>query len=112
MTTPPFNTDPLLSLNPGLITAGNIDLTNRPVAKNKDGTISTVRSITVTTPAGAVLLPTVIKGKVVSDRVAIKHFLSTGEHLGIFKSEDWANKYAELLHQQQAAQYASNERSK
>lgn len=91
---------------PGELIPGNIDLNNRPIVKNDDGTYSTVRSITVTTDAGhAVLIPTVINGKVVSNDEAIASWQKTGQNLGTFVDETSADNYAEVLHTQQAAQY-------
>jgi hypothetical protein len=91
----------------GMLKQGNVDLSKRPVVKNPDGTISTVRSITVTLPDGkAVLIPTVVGGRVVSNQEAIQHFKQTGEHLGIFKDETAADQYANALHEQQAQAYA------
>lgn len=91
----------------GMLKQGNVDLSKRPVVKNPDGTISTVRSITVTLPDGkAVLIPTVVGGRVVSNQEAIQHFKQTGEHLGIFKDETAADQYANALHEQQAQIYA------
>jgi hypothetical protein len=89
----------------GMIAPGNIDLRHRPVIHNDDGSISTVRSITVTDDRGAVLIPTVIGNKVVSNKEAIGHYRQTGEHLGIFKTEAQANAYAKSLHEQQAQEY-------
>lgn len=91
---------------PGQTEAGNIDLANRPVVHNSDGTISTVRSITVTDSDGkAGLIPTVVGDKVVSNADAIAHYNKTGEHLGKFESEAHADAYAEKLHEDQAKQY-------
>lgn len=85
---------------------GNIDLNHRPVVHNSDGSISTVRSITITDQNGnAILIPTVIGDKVVSNDAAIKHFQDTGQHLGKFTSEAAADAYAEKLHNDQATQY-------
>ena len=96
----------------GQIEKGNIDLTNRPIVENSDGSISTVRSITITDGKTAVLIPSVIRrpdgtGKVVSNNDAIKHYRKTGEHLGKFNSIKNANSYAEQLHQDQAKRYVN-----
>ena len=88
------------------IMPGNIDLTNRPVVQNEDGTISTVRSMSINQDGKEILIPTVIDGKVVSDEEAIDAFHRTGEHLGVFATVEDANAYAEKLHQEQEAMYA------
>lgn len=81
---------------------GNIDLKNRPVVKNADGTVSTVRSITVGYDDGYYVLPTVIDGKIVSNKEAEEHFEQTGEYLGRFKTQEEADYYAEKLHNKEA----------
>lgn len=98
---------PLSSQLPaGMIRPGNIDLNTRPVVHNPDGSISTVRSITVGPDSGRFyLIPTVVGDRVVSNLAAIDHWRRTGQHLGVFTSEDAADAYARQLHVAQAHQY-------
>lgn len=88
-----------------MIAPGNIDVHKRPVVHNTDGSISTVRSMSIGTDQGEVLIPTVVGGRVVSDEEAVNHFYQTGEHLGIFRTPEDATAYAESLHSQQAQEY-------
>lgn len=90
----------------GLARRGNIDLSRRPIVHNPDGSISTVRSISIGLDNGqTALIPTVVGNRVVSNDAAIAHYLATGQHLGIFNDENLANRYAENLHAAQAAEY-------
>lgn len=101
----------------GLLVPGNIDLTARPLHRNADGTISTVRSVSFdlepalaavvkysAPPAGAqLLLPTISpSGAQMSNADAVKYFVRTGQHLGVFASRATVDAYAEALHDEQA----------
>jgi hypothetical protein len=92
---------------PGLLIPGNINIHARPVVRNADGSVSTVRSMSLTDDDGrAVLIPTVIAGRgIVPPDQAIKHYYQTGQHLGIFEHPDAADAYAAALHEQQAGEY-------
>lgn len=86
---------------PAPVVAGNIDINNRPVVQNPDGSVSTELSFSIGTDQGEVLIPQVVNGKIVSKEAAIQHYKQTGEHLGIFKTPAEADAYAGVLHQRQ-----------
>lgn len=98
----------------GMITPGNIDLSNRPVIQNSDGTHSSEYSFSFGTDKGEVLVPTIVNGKFLTpdgtkppqgspaekemQKAAQKHYEQTGEHMGIFSTPEAADAYAEKVH--------------
>ena len=94
---------------------GNIDLNSRPVIRNNDGSVSTERSIGVSRGDGTeYLIPTAIKGQIVTGSKARNHFHKTGQHLGTRvtpKDEkgwnDW-NQYAKDISKRQSEFYKEN----
>lgn len=91
----------------GQLDAGNIDLNNRPVVKNEDGSISTVRSMSFNEDGKEILIPTVAAdgSGILDTNAAIQQYRDTGQHLGTFDTPENADAYAQRLHEQQATQY-------
>lgn len=99
----------------GMIEPGNIDLNNRPIVHNDDGTHSSEYSISSADEKGReVLVPTIVDGRFLTPngkkpregskaekamfKEAWKHYEETGEHLGIFDTPENANTYSESVH--------------
>ena len=90
---------------PGMVEEGNLDINNRPIVKNPDGSISTELSFSISSDGKEVLIPSVVNGKMLSQPEAIDHFKKTGENLGKFKTPEDADAYAEQLHNRPDPRY-------
>jgi transglycosylase-like protein with SLT domain len=87
---------------PGMVKPGNIDLTKRPVVHRADGSVSTLYSASFGTDEGEVLVPQISdKGKVLTIEEAKKQYEKDGKSLGVFKTPEQADEYANYLHKQQ-----------
>jgi hypothetical protein len=84
------------------VRSGNLPTGIRYRVPNPDGGISTVRTISIGTDEGEVVIPTVVQGRILTDDEAIDHFMRTGENFGIFRSIQDASDYAESLHRSHA----------
>ncbi len=90
----------------GLVRSGNIDTSARKPIDNHDGTASTVRSMSFNDGDHEVLVPTAFgdeSDRVYTDEEAVKRYDRTGEHLGWFDKPEAATRYAEDLHNSEAA---------
>lgn len=79
---------------------GNINLNNRKVLHNEDGTISTERSFSFwdEKEGKEILIPQVVDGILLSFDEAIEHYYKTGEHFGKFDTPEEADQYSTELH--------------
>ena len=93
---------------------GNIDLHNRPVYKNGDGSISTVDSVTFQIDGKFIVLPTIVRDekgnakRLFTDEEIFAYYEKTGEYLGEFDTLEEANIYANRLHYAQAYRYSDS----
>jgi len=98
--------DRMLNIIGGFGEPGNIDLYNRPVIRNEDGSISTVASMTIDDDDGYRVLPTVFEDGIVEPEEAINRAYKSKKHLGRFPNLKLADLYAQVLHKQQEHLYS------
>lgn len=90
----------------GLLEPGNIDLHNRPVVHNADGSISTVRSMSSEIGGKETLYPSVYGQSILNDEAAEQLARMSGKHLGKFDTPENADAYATQLHKDQEEEYS------
>ena len=103
-----FPTSPPPAATPaGMVTPGNINLDERPVVHNEDGTISTVKSLGIGVDGKEVLIPTVAEdgSRILSHDEAIAQYHETGHHLGIFDTPENATAYGKAVSAEQDKKY-------
>ncbi len=87
----------------GLIRPGTIkNLFDRKELVRPGGSVGTAYTKSFNFNNREVLLPTILDGKQLTDDQAVKRFLSTGQHFGVFATPEHANVYANALHEAQA----------
>jgi len=71
-----------------------------PGVWNSDGSLSNIRTISFqeTKNGPHILIPTIKKGRVMTDEEAIKEYQNTKEHFGIFSTVEKATEHATELH--------------
>jgi len=82
---------------------GNIDMDSLPTIRNKDGSISTVRSMSFNDNGVETLIPTLEQGtgKKLSEDEAIDQFHRTGKFLGKFSTPEEATRFAKNISREQ-----------
>jgi len=86
----------------GLLTPGNIDLSDRPSVLLPSGKRASIISMGIGDNGREILIPTVSDdGKLLSKKEAIALFKKTGKHLGVFSNEKDATDFAKRLSRSQ-----------
>ncbi len=90
---------PMSPYTQGMSKTGTLDLSNRPKVQLPGGGYQTVYTMTAGIDNGkTVLLPRIVNGQLLSEKDAMNHFRNTGEHMGMFHSQEAADSYDKKLH--------------
>lgn len=93
----------------GELEPGNIDLNKRPIVRNQDGSVSTIKSMSFEEDGRQILVPTLAPdGKEMTKDEAIKRYHDTGEHLGVFQRPEQATAWARRLSERQGRAFLPN----
>lgn len=83
----------------GATEAPTLDLQNRPYVHNPDGSVSTVYSMGVDLDGKKTLIPKVSKdGRMMGDDEAVDEFRNTGEHMGVYPTDEASEIAGEKIH--------------
>ena len=93
-----------------VLASPTINLKKVPIVKNNmpgEGGYSTVRTASFGIGGGELLLPTVVKGKILSNTNAFNAFANGGykDHLGVYANSAAASKAAEVIHLSEANKF-------
>lgn len=80
------------------IRRGTMPLGIRERVRNPDGSVSTVKTMSIGTDEGEVLIPTVFNGRVNTPEASIARWRKTGQDFGAFSSPEDATAFALMLH--------------
>lgn len=84
----------------------NINVHNRPIVRNRDGSISTLRSMSINDGGAETLIPTISRfGIPLTPSEAVAEYAATGKHLGRYATPELATAAAKALSENQADFY-------
>lgn len=85
---------------------GNINVHNRPIVRNRDGSISTLRSMSINEDGAETLIPTISRfGIPLTHDEAVAEYAATGKHLGRYATPELATAASKALSEHQADFY-------
>jgi hypothetical protein len=94
------------ALDAGAVEPANLPFGVTSLVKNDDGSVSTVRTISVGVDGGEALIPTVYDNRAHSNAEAIERYQRTGKHFGVYPNIAAADAAAQRLHESHAQKLA------